>query len=48
MNRSCLAAALAAALAFALPAHAFDLQGHRVTKFGNPDFCGAGPLDRLT
>lgn len=29
MNRSCLAAALAAALAFALPAHAFDLQGHR-------------------
>jgi hypothetical protein len=23
-------------------AHAF---GHRVTKFGNPDFCGAGPLN---
>ncbi|MBN8628039.1 MAG: DUF1552 domain-containing protein, partial [Planctomycetes bacterium] len=26
-------------------AHAF---GHRITKFGNPDFCGAGPLDKLT
>ncbi len=25
--------------------HAF---GHRVTKFGNPDFCAAGVLDRLT
>jgi hypothetical protein len=23
-------------------AHAF---GHRITKFGNPDFCGAGPLN---
>ena len=22
-------------------AHSF---GHRITKFGNPDFCGAGPL----
>ena len=26
-------------------AHGF---GHRITKFGNPDFCGDGPLDRLT
>lgn len=26
-------------------AHGF---GHRIEKFGNPDFCGAGPLDRLT
>lgn len=25
-------------------AHAF---GHRITKFGNPDFCGAGPLSEL-
>ncbi len=22
--------------------------GHRITKFGNPDFCGAGPLSGLT
>ena len=22
--------------------------GHRVKKFGNPDFCGDGPLDKLT
>jgi hypothetical protein len=22
--------------------------GHRIDKFGNPDFCAAGPLDRLT
>lgn len=26
-------------------AHAF---GHHITKFGNPDFCGDGPLDQLT
>lgn len=26
-------------------AHGF---GHRIDRFGNPDFCGAGPLDRLT
>jgi hypothetical protein len=26
-------------------AHGF---GHRVTKFGNPDFCGAGVLPGLT
>ena len=26
-------------------AHGF---GHRITKFGNPDFCGAGPLSQLT
>ena len=26
-------------------AHGF---GHRVKKFGNPDFCGDGPLDKLT
>jgi len=26
-------------------AHGF---GHRVTKFGNPDFCAAGPLSNLT
>ncbi|MBC8136015.1 MAG: hypothetical protein H8F28_09040, partial [Fibrella sp.] len=26
-------------------AHGF---GHKVTKFGNPDFCGDGPLPRLT
>jgi hypothetical protein len=26
-------------------AHAF---GHRIEKFGNPDFCGGGPLDKLT
>ncbi|OYW15346.1 MAG: hypothetical protein B7Z55_15095, partial [Planctomycetales bacterium 12-60-4] len=26
-------------------AHAF---GHRLERFGNPDYCGAGPLSRLT
>ncbi len=26
-------------------AHGF---GHRLTKFGNPDYCAAGPLDQLT
>lgn len=26
-------------------AHAF---GHRITKFGNPDFCGDGPLSQLS
>lgn len=26
-------------------AHGF---GHQITKFGNPDFCGAGPLNDLT
>jgi hypothetical protein len=26
-------------------AHGF---GHRIARFGNPDFCGAGPLDNLT
>jgi hypothetical protein len=26
-------------------AHGF---GHRIEKFGNPDFCGGGPLDNLT
>ncbi|MBA4020645.1 MAG: hypothetical protein C0483_26090 [Pirellula sp.] len=26
-------------------AHGFD---HRIKKFGNPDFCGDGPLDKLT
>jgi hypothetical protein len=26
-------------------AHGF---GHRITRFGNPNFCAAGPLDRLT
>ena len=26
-------------------AHGF---GHRVTKFGNPDYCGDGPLSNLT
>ena len=26
-------------------AHGF---GHRIKKFGNPDFCGDGPLDKLT
>ncbi len=26
-------------------AHGF---GHRITRFGNPDFCSAGPLDKLT
>jgi hypothetical protein len=26
-------------------AHGF---GHRLTKFGNPDFCGGGPLPNLT
>lgn len=26
-------------------AHGF---GHRITKFGNPDFCGDGPLSQLT
>ena len=26
-------------------AHGF---GHRIEKFGNPDFCGAGPLPNLT
>lgn len=26
-------------------AHGF---GHRIERFGNPDFCGDGPLDRLT
>jgi hypothetical protein len=26
-------------------AHAF---GHRIDRFGNPDFCGDGPLPNLT
>jgi hypothetical protein len=26
-------------------AHGF---GHKITRFGNPDFCGDGPLPRLT
>ncbi|CAN5887786.1 hypothetical protein BH23PLA1_BH23PLA1_40230 [soil metagenome] len=26
-------------------AHAF---GHRIDRFGNPDFCGEGPLEKLT